>query len=619
MSKSKTAALVQPLSVATHLLARSEQRVIVFAIVLGAILLVASWVPDVIAFFSGGGKIGGGTGVAHVTWQQWLREHWQVKAREAASFLFSASAMVAVVLAYLRQGGAHVDRFRVRFLFRRHTIICGMSTRGKILANDLAASGESVVIINLDEKLAETTEERVKGVCVLQGNATNPEVLRNASLHRAAHLVCLTGSDETNIAILEAARTLSHEAQTLKGQEFELDCFCHVGNVGLRNHMEQLTLLGSKARGTRFRLFNVDEITAADLLAKYPPERHLPLERQADGVHVTLLGGGAVAAANGASSGFPAGGLAHALAIEMAQMCHYWRRDVEATSLPRATLAIVDMAADSIVRNLRQMCPAIDQLLNLRPIACAPTDLALLSQLHAAAIPETSQFYVALQDDISTLAIATHVAAGFARRFQDYAGKVVAVMPPRVHRIDPNAWNRSAAVAVFQSYDSCTEEVVIGGARDRMATAAHARYLESARQKGREMGSRPAMFDWQNLGEFLRASNRKQVAHIATKLRVLSWEMVRPVAVKGDEIVEALDLGGEMLEHLAEMEHRRWMAFHLVHGWTPSDSYREETREHDCLVPYCRLTEDIKAYDRDVVREMAAVSRAAGFTLRRIA
>lgn len=126
------------------------------------------------------------------------------------------------------------------------------------------------------------------------------------------------------------------------------------------------------------------------------------------------------------------------------------------------------------------------------------------------------------------------------------------------------------------------------------------------------------MFDWRNLGEFLRASNRKQVAHIATKLRVLSLEMFRSGDEKSDEVVEMPQLAGEMLEQLAEMEHRRWMAFHLVHGWMPSDTYREDTREHDCLVPYRQLAEEVKAYDRDVVREMGAVARAAGYALRRI-
>lgn len=106
------------LSSITHMLVKNERRAIALSFVAGALLLGASFLPDIAVFTksSVSTRLTQGHWIEPSQWA-WFKQHWQEAFRQAAHFLFSASALLAVVLAYLRQGGATLDDLRVRFLF----------------------------------------------------------------------------------------------------------------------------------------------------------------------------------------------------------------------------------------------------------------------------------------------------------------------------------------------------------------------------------------------------------------------------------------------------------------------------------------------------------------------
>lgn len=582
--------LLRPLSQTTSLLEKHERRAIAFCFFLGAIFFVASWFPELWKFLQ--------EGFHPADWIRRIGENWKEISREVAKFLFSVSALMAVILAYLRQGGAHVDDLRVRLFFRKHTILCGMSTRSKLLAQDLARKGKNVVIVNLDEKHEETSEVRMKGVSVIQGNAKSSEVLERAGFKHALNLVCMTNSDETNLAILETVRATFESPNIRRNVGYEMNCFCHIRSPNLRGHLERLAFIGAKDSGVHFRAFSIEDISAAELLRTHPPERHLPLDRQASDVHVALFGGG---------------NFALALALQMAQVCHYWRADYKAETCPRSRLTIVAPEVDVLLQRLRQMCPDIDLLLELCAVPLAPESPAAYQALLDAGTLPVSQFYIALDEEVTSLAVASQVAK-FLRKtaVNDNVG-VVAIMPARLQRINPNAWNRDSRVDVFESYESCKDDVVIGGVRDRMAEAAHNEYLRKALENGKKMGDHPAMCEWSSLNEFLRASNRQQVAHLGVKMRALGWEIIESEV---DSKLRSPDLTGEQLEQLADMEQRRWMAFYYVHGWVPAKVRNDAMLEHDCMVSYCHLPEGAKKYNRATVRGAVALCQVAGYSLR---
>ena len=62
----------------------------------------------------------------------------------------------------------------------------------------------------------------------------------------------------------------------------------------------------------------------------------------------------------------------------------------------------------------------------------------------------------------------------------------------------------------------------------------------------------------------------------------------------------------EMMEAMAEAEHRRWIAERVLAGWRPADTANGERRVdalriHNNMVPFSELTEDDIQKDRNVV------------------
>jgi hypothetical protein len=563
-------------------LARNQHVVIFVSFVTGVFLLGASYLPEA----------GIQTDSVPISqrifdidhWRHWLAQHWREVARDIAHLLIPASAAIAAILVYLRHAGAHFDGIQVRF-FKSHTIICGLSTRACLLADDLVKQGNEVVIISLDHEHEDVTEQRIKGVAVLHGDACNSNMLEKAGFHRAAQLVCMTNSDETNITILDSARALAARQKERKGREPDITCYCHIRNAALRAQLDRVPLMESKREGARFRIFNTDEITAAELLRRFPPERQLAREQHAGGTHVVLIGGN---------------NLFFALALQMAQQCHYWRPNPGEGSLPRTRLSLVSPDGENLLEKLKEQCPAIEQLLDIKVVPLVPESASAFDDLSPIAGIPVSQYFIAMSDEISTLAVANTLTRALQKAGQNAGDRVIAVTPARLKQIDPNAWSEAAGISVVPAYESLKGDTVFGMSRDQKAMKVHERYLQTTISLGKRLGESPALFEWDGLCELLRDSNRQQVAHMDIKLRAIGWSVdAAPVASR--------EITGDLLEQLADMEHRRWMAFHFVRGWQHAAIRNDALLQHDCLVPYADLPDQIKEYDRSTVRNMIAL------------
>ncbi|MDB4452473.1 RyR domain-containing protein, partial [Akkermansiaceae bacterium] len=99
---------------------------------------------------------------------------------------------------------------------------------------------------------------------------------------------------------------------------------------------------------------------------------------------------------------------------------------------------------------------------------------------------------------------------------------------------------------------------------------------------------------WAELSEFHRNSNR--LAALQRDVYQLAWEKWRGQTDESD-----------LLEFLAECEHMRWMAFHLMAGYRydaagVSREQRLRMKVHPDLVEYHCLTEEGKEKDRENIR-----------------
>ena len=106
--------------------------------------------------------------------------------------------------------------------------------------------------------------------------------------------------------------------------------------------------------------------------------------------------------------------------------------------------------------------------------------------------------------------------------------------------------------------------------------------------------------NWDLLPEYLRDKNRDQADHIPIKTKII-LQSLSTINRKEDFINNNQGL----IEKMAELEHRRWMASSVVAGFR-YDENRDELikRTHPDIINYDRLNEDTKNYDRNVVESL---------------
>jgi uncharacterized membrane protein len=138
---------------------------------------------------------------------------------------------------------------------------------------------------------------------------------------------------------------------------------------------------------------------------------------------------------------------------------------------------------------------------------------------------------------------------------------------------------------------------------DRLARAIHQAYLEVP-------GSTPGMRLWEELSEELRASNRAQARHVGEKLAALGCIMVPTF---DPALTFALD--DDEVQLLARLEHERWMAERLAQGYAYGPV--REGRFHPDLVSWEELSDEARAKDVEVVRNIPAMLASEGFQVLR--
>ena len=102
------------------------------------------------------------------------------------------------------------------------------------------------------------------------------------------------------------------------------------------------------------------------------------------------------------------------------------------------------------------------------------------------------------------------------------------------------------------------------------------------------------------LPEYLRDKNRDQADHFPIKSKI-----ILKLLSASNKREDFFNNNKEILEQMAELEHRRWMASSVVSGFRFGEK-RDELikRTHPDIVPYNRLDEDTKNYDRNVIESL---------------
>jgi hypothetical protein len=341
----------------------------------------------------------------------------------------------------------------------------------------------------------------------------------------------------------------------------------------------------------RTRVLSVAEVSARALCIDHPPfliARELGHRR----IHALIVGFGQHG---------------QAIASDIIVNCR-------TTYLDLPSITVIDPNAKALEGVLRVRAPEIDACAHFTFIegifgsqGVAP-DPTRLGQALAEAGPVTAA-YVCLHLDAEALS-----TAGMLQSLL----RAVDIGQPKIFVRLRESGTLAHATTAYQGLNALTafgdlESVIeasefLSNTPDSAARAFSAAYRAALPPEERDDPANRSARPWDELDESFRQSNRDAVAHIPAKLASAGIDPALWIGLAGPPKLapgSCLFANDEDCEKLAELEHERWNTERRMDGWRSTTLPARDNlrRLHPSLVPYEALTEEVKEYDRVMVRE----------------
>jgi hypothetical protein len=306
----------------------------------------------------------------------------------------------------------------------------------------------------------------------------------------------------------------------------------------------------------------------------------------------------------------------HALMIGFGQQGQAIARDLivncRTTYLDLPRITVIDPQAKALEGVLRVRAPELDHCADTLFIdgeiggrAVRPNPAVIARDL-AAGGPLTVA-YVCLTEDVDALSAAATLQS--LLRAMDIDQPPIFVQLRKAQVLGDGGGPGLDALTAFGELDSVLEaSEFLSASPDVAARAFCEAYRASLPAAERDDPGNRSAFPWDRLDETWRQANRDAVAHVAAKLASVDIQPDRWRAVAGMPQLldgERLFHGHSDLELLARLEHERWMAQRRMDGWRNTDAPAkdQQRRLHPSLQGYDALTEQVKEYDRVIVRQ----------------
>ncbi|MDP8236412.1 MAG: RyR domain-containing protein [Candidatus Erginobacter occultus] len=139
---------------------------------------------------------------------------------------------------------------------------------------------------------------------------------------------------------------------------------------------------------------------------------------------------------------------------------------------------------------------------------------------------------------------------------------------------------------------------------EAMAREFHERYVAGSAARLPE-NMRP----WKKLDETFKKANREQARYARVILEACGYK-VRAA----DRPKIRTEFTDQEVERMAEMEHGRWNVERIREGWRYGKPRDDETRIHDCILPWSDSGLDpVRKYDREAVEKFPEILARAGW------
>ena len=446
----------------------------------------------------------------------------------------------------------------------KHVVVCGVGKRGEYVARELRKEGREVVVIEKNADVEALTELKRLEVRVVIGSGTNPLHQAQARMYHASLVLALTSSEETNLEVAEEAAKLEvaeEAANRVSTQRMEIIVHASRQFAGV---FKQHPLFNKTKQGTRVRFYDYYASGARLLLKEFAIELTMELTQTPRPPRILLVGDGEL--------------ISELLGVAMMQ-CQY-----AFAGLPKLVVAAPDLGL--LGEQFPISHPQLEQVACVNFVSLSLAELGRLEPRTLIGGEEFDLVFVACREDLKTLTLAHHFTQ---QRRGDKADKIVACLKPStdvMRSIAEKNWLRGVEIRnlVELGYKA---SILLRGELDREARAIHEVYVKAQTAAGASEATDSALVAWEDLPESLRQANRAQADHIPVKQRAL-----------------AVSRSEQMIESLAEAEHRRWMAEKILAGWRHAEQRDNPRKLHPSLKPYSQLSEPEKQKDRDTVQSV---------------
>jgi hypothetical protein len=218
--------------------------------------------------------------------------------------------------------------------------------------------------------------------------------------------------------------------------------------------------------------------------------------------------------------------------------------------------------------------------------------------------------------DVRVVGIDGGTIAGFEYRLALALGATVGLLEPATRtaatlqqdpdwKSDPNLISLPKDAMTLRAFLQQASPALTDGRLEAAAQTIHEQFLAENRYKNPD----PAMKPWADLRDDFKNSNRLQASRIAAFLERIGYRL------EPAEGPKPITLSNEDIEQLAEMEHGRWIIERLQSGWH-YDSKRDPAKKlSPYLVPWSKLSDKVKGYDRNAVASWPSVMAQAGLSI----
>lgn len=466
-----------------------------------------------------------------------------------------------------------------------HVVVCGLSQKGFDLARDLSSRDEDVVMVEWNKENDRIETCRELGIEVVLGDATEETVLRKSGLPNARLVFAVCEEDGVNAEIGLLAQRLALR----RPHHAPLAIYVHVENLKLADLLRRSGLSERKKAGARIRVFNIYEFAARHALKKYPLDGSGIARDDPRRPHLVIIGFGR---------------MGETLLLHALQSGHYANgRKMRITALDR---------------NMKQRSEAFES----RYPACKKiADLEFWNEdFEGAHVCTALERFAADENEMLSVAVCLAedgqcLAAGL-RLAEIFKGRTVPILVrldrdkglaelargqtsghDEVEGVETRIVRRTSKTPIkpFVAGGSYTsEKEIVEKDRNKLAKALY--------DDRRAHDGEAALPIWDELDDERRDFCRQAADHVEIKLRAVGCSAIPRKQEPGTP--EAQLTPGE-LELLADMEHRRWVASHLLAGYkrggTPDGRRDPVQKLHPHLVAWHELSEAQRADARALV------------------